>query len=521
LLGVDLSGSLDPHQALRRLEGLSGRVLLESAGPRGRFTLLAARPVSVLVADGAGAWITGAGEGPRTGSSFPDPFAGLEALLARYRPPAAEDGPSRRGGHEERTAGPPGQLGRPGGSAAGDAAPFRGAAIGFLAYEAGRHLERLPAPPPDDVGMPEAWFGVYESAVVWDRATGRCRAEAVVLPGRTEAETRSGLDDLVARIGGAGLASSASPTAPSPAPSATAALSPAATAATAPSPAATTDSAIASSLSRAEFVAGVERIRAYVRAGDLFQANLTRRLTASTRLTGVELYERLQRETPAEFAAYLDTGAGEIASASPELFLSLRDGRLVTSPIKGTAPRGRTREEDRSFARILSASAKDRAENVMIVDLLRNDLSRVSRPGSVRVPRLAELEMHPTVHHLVSTVTGTLSEGLGPVDALRAIFPGGSITGAPKIRAMEILAALEPVRRGVYTGAMGLLALDGRMDLSIAIRTAVLKDGRAHYGTGAGITLSSDAEAEWLETEDKARAFRNALAATWGGSLPG
>jgi para-aminobenzoate synthetase component 1 len=258
-------------------------------------------------------------------------------------------------------------------------------------------------------------------------------------------------------------------------------------------------------------MAGVERIRGYVRAGDLFQANLTRRISVPTGVPGVELYRKLLLESPAEFSAYLDTGRGEVASISPELFLSRRGARVRTCPIKGTAPRGPTPGEDTALAEALRASAKDRAENVMIVDLLRNDLSRVCRPGSIEVPRLAELETHPTVHHLVSSVTGVLEDGRGPVDLLRATFPGGSITGAPKIRAMEILSEMEAVRRGIYTGALGFISFSGAMDLSIAIRSAVLRDGVARYGTGAGITLASEPDAEWRETEDKALAFVRAV----------
>jgi para-aminobenzoate synthetase component 1 len=269
--------------------------------------------------------------------------------------------------------------------------------------------------------------------------------------------------------------------------------------------------AVTSSLTESEFMAGVERIREYIRAGDLFQANLTRRISCATPLTGADLYHRLLRESPAPFAAYLDCGEMEIASISPELFLSLRGRHILTSPIKGTAPRGTTLDDDQALRNGLAASEKNRAENIMIVDLLRNDLSRVSLPGTIAVPRLAEIETHPTVHHLVSTVTGTLAPDLRIVDLLRATFPGGSITGAPKIRAMEVLRELEPVRRGVYTGAIGIIGWGGDADLSIAIRTTTLRDGVAHYGTGGGVTLASTPAEEWAETEEKAKAFRLAL----------
>jgi para-aminobenzoate synthetase component I len=263
-------------------------------------------------------------------------------------------------------------------------------------------------------------------------------------------------------------------------------------------------------MGRAGFEARVERIQEYIRAGDLFQANLTHRISRPTALDGVALLARLRGESPAPYVAYLDTGEGEVVSISPESFLSLRGTTVETRPIKGTARRGDSAAEDARLAASLEGSAKDRAENVMIVDLLRNDLSRVCGEGTVTVPELLRLETHPTVHHLVSAVRGELRPGSGVIDLLRATFPGGSITGAPKIRAMEILRQLESVRRGVYTGALGMLTFEGDAELSVAIRTAVLRDGVARYGTGGGITLASDPEAEWQETLDKAAAFLRA-----------
>ncbi|MSR22492.1 MAG: aminodeoxychorismate synthase component I [Gemmatimonadetes bacterium] len=463
LAAVELPHAPSPTEALGRLEGLPGRVLLHSAGPRGRYSFLAAVPRAVLVTR-AGETRVLEGDGARAGPIISDPFTGLEQLLARF-----------------------GSTPSPG------VGPFSGGMVGFLSYECGRYLERLPAPPPDDLGMPEAWFGVYDCAVVWDRVSGRCIATGA---DRGDGKGMDRLQAICARLHEEGKTAVSTGAGTPPAGTASGGRVP-----------------LTSALSRSEFLTRVERIRAYVRAGDLFQANLTRRIDAPTQISGEELYRRLLAESPAEFSAYLDTGEGEVASISPELFLSVRDGKVRTGPIKGTAPRGKNEEEDRALSAALAASAKDRAENVMIVDLLRNDFSRVCRAGSIRVPRLAELETLPTVHHLVSSVTGVLEPAAGAVDLLRATFPGGSITGAPKIRAMEILSELEPVRRGVYTGALGILSFDGSMDLSVAIRTAVVRDGRASYGTGAGITLPSDAEAEWQETEEKALAFVRAIGA--------
>jgi para-aminobenzoate synthetase component 1 len=276
-----------------------------------------------------------------------------------------------------------------------------------------------------------------------------------------------------------------------------------------------------SGLSRAAYEAGVEAVRASIADGDIYQANLTRRLEASFRGDPWPLYRRLRTGDPALFAAYLDLGASPltgarraIVSASPEPFLSVSgDGHVATNPIKGTRPRGRDREDDRRLARELLASEKDRAENVMIVDVLRNDLGRVCRPGSVRVPRLCRLERTAAVQHLVSTVTGRLSAGRDAFDLLAASFPGGSITGAPKIRAMELLETLEPVRRGPYTGIAGWLGPDGAMATSILIRTFVADGERLTLHVGGGITWRSEPAAEWDETVAKARGPLTAIGA--------
>ena len=251
----------------------------------------------------------------------------------------------------------------------------------------------------------------------------------------------------------------------------------------------------------------------YILVVDIFQANLSQRFQADLPpgLDAWGLYRRLRARNPAPFAAYLDTGAVQIASASPERFLELRGRQVETRPIKGTRPRGATPAEDLALGQELLASAKDRAENVMIVDLLRNDLSRVCRDHTVLTPEICVLESFATVHHLVSTVTGELRPGLDAVDLLRATFPGGSITGAPKIRAMEIIAELEPTARGPYCGAIGWMGADGWMDTSITIRTFAIKDGRVAFQAGGGIVADSDPAAEYEETLAKARALLESL----------
>jgi para-aminobenzoate synthetase component 1 len=262
------------------------------------------------------------------------------------------------------------------------------------------------------------------------------------------------------------------------------------------------------------YLDAVTRVRDYIVAGDIFQANLSQRFQAPLTEPAFDLYARLRRGNPAAFAAYLDFGDVRVMSASPERFLRLdANGRHVeTRPIKGTRPRGLGPMHDAALGRALSESDKDRAENVMIVDLLRNDLSRVCRPGTVRVPELFALEQHPTVHHLVSTVVGELDPAADAIDLLRAAFPGGSITGAPKVRAMEIIAELEPSQRGVYCGSIGYLSTTGAMDTNIVIRTYLALRGRVYFQAGGGIVADSDPELEYRETLDKARALIGALA---------
>jgi para-aminobenzoate synthetase component 1 len=266
-------------------------------------------------------------------------------------------------------------------------------------------------------------------------------------------------------------------------------------------------------IDRQTFEKMVARTVEYIYAGDIYQANISQRFRVALPegYDCLALYARLRRDNPAPFAAYLRFGEVGVVSASPERFLQLQDGKVETRPIKGTRPRGRTPVEDRILAEALAASPKDRAENLMIVDLLRNDLSRVCRPHSVQVPSLFAVESFATVHHLVSTVTGTLAESRNAVDLLRATFPGGSITGAPKIRAMEIIAELERNRRGPYCGSIGYIGFDGAMDTSIVIRTIICAGGIASFQAGGGIVADSEPAAEYQETLDKARALIAAL----------
>ena len=269
---------------------------------------------------------------------------------------------------------------------------------------------------------------------------------------------------------------------------------------------------VRSNFTREGYLHAVARVIEYVYAGDIFQANLSQRLQAPLVGTPFDLYHRLRNRNPAPFSAYLDFGDLVVASSSPERFLRVHPGGGVeTRPIKGTRPRGLSPEHDAALARALVESDKDRAENVMIVDLLRNDLSRVCRAGTVRVPELFAVEHYATVHHLVSTVVGELAPEHDAVDLLRAAFPGGSITGAPKVRAMQIIAELEPTQRAAYCGTIGYLSLSGAVDTSIVIRTCLVLGSDVYFQVGGGIVADSDPELEYRETLDKARGLIAAL----------
>jgi para-aminobenzoate synthetase component 1 len=444
-----------PMDAAERFRDLPGLTLLESARPgrNGRWSLLTADPIAVLTVGAEGA----------------DPFADARALLGRLAGAEADavvDEGVRRA----------------------DLPPFIGGLTGYLGYDLGRRLELLPSLASADQPLPELRLALHDWAIGWDRRTGQAWLGGRALDGDT-----AKLDRRLDRIRELTV-----------------------------SPLVWSSSAGASSSATIEFTSGtthaewvrrVEAVREAIARGEIYQANLTRRLEAPFDGDPWPVFRRLRTGDPALFAGYLDlgpdprTGAPRaLLSASPEPFLGVDDhGNVATDPIKGTRPRGRTREEDRELARELLASRKDHAENVMIVDVLRNDLGRVCVPGTVRVPRLLRLERTAAVQHLVTTVTGRLAPGKDAFDLLAASFPGGSITGAPKIRAMEVIERLEPVRRGPYCGTMAWLGPDGRMGSSILIRTLVADGARLTLHVGGGITYRSDPDAEWDETVAKAR----------------
>jgi para-aminobenzoate synthetase component 1 len=450
---------LDPLAAFVAVKDLPQPVLLDSAraDPRlGRWSYVAADPFLTLSSKDGRIVL---GERGFTG----DPFAVLQRALAHYR--------------LEHDPGLP--------------VPFQTGAIGYLGYDLCHHLERLPHPALDDLAFPDLALGLYDTVLAFDLLERRAW---VLSSGWPETTPRAAMHRRKARLDRfAALLDGASPPAEPAGPAAGA--------------------EIRSNFTRAAYEAAVQRVVDYILAGDIFQANLSQRFTAALPdgLGPFDLYLGLRRRNPAPFAAFLDFGEVAIASASPERFLELRGRQVETRPIKGTRPRGPTPEADERLGRELLESEKDRAENVMIVDLLRNDLSRVCADHTVLTPEICVLESFATVHHLVSTVTGGLKEGLDAVDLLRATFPGGSITGAPKIRAMEIIAELEPTRRGPYCGAVGWLGFDGWMDTSITIRTYAIKGRQVAFQAGGGIVADSDPAAEYDETLAKAKALLEVL----------
>jgi para-aminobenzoate synthetase component 1 len=387
--------------------------------------------------------------------------------------------------------------------------PFQAGLAGYLGYELGQVLERLPAPRYDDLYVPHAHLGLYDWVLAWDHRQARAWLISTGVPERGSSRAsraRSRLAGVLERLAAPG------PSELGPRISRTPVHEPA------PSwpldlPASPPGSGpVRSTFARGAYLEAVERVREYIMAGDIFQANLSQRLQAVCDVHPWILYRRLRLTSPAPFSAYLELDDVAVASASPERFLLLNADRQVeTRPIKGTRPRGDTPERDAALAHELRSSEKDRAENLMIVDLLRNDLSRVCRPGTVQATELFALEHYSAVQHLVSTVVGELGDRAGAVDLLAAAFPGGSVTGAPKIRAMEIIAELEPTTRGVYSGSIGYLGLNGAMDTSIAIRTCVVTGNTVYFPVGGGIVADSDPEAEYQETLEKARGMVQGL----------
>jgi len=397
-----------------------------------------------------------------------DPFADLRAKLTMHPPvPAPELG------------------------------AFWGGAVGFFAYDAVRHIERIGTPPPRGIAAPDALFLLTGCVVIVDNLRAQARVVApVTAPDPTdEGACRAAWDGAQAEIDATLAQLRGGPVLPP------LELDPEA-------PPATGES----TYGRDRFLADVARIKEHILAGDVFQALLARRIRLPRDFSGTALYRAIRALNPSPYMYHLVLDDLEIVGSSPELLVRVADGRVVVRPIAGTRPRGRTPDEDEAMAAELLADEKERAEHIMLVDLGRNDVGRVARFGSVRVTDLMTVERYSHVHHLVSQVEGTLRDDGSALETFRAVFPAGTMTGAPKVRAMQVIDALEPERRGPYAGALGYVAWgDRRMDLAITIRTCVLAGEEASVQAGAGIVADSDPEREWAETENKARAMLTAI----------
>ena len=458
----ELEPAPDPRDVFLRLAHLPHCVFFDSAlrdPTLGRYSFIAADPFEVFSAapDDASAWNK------------------IEERLGRYSAPVLPDLP-----------------------------PFQGGLAGLFSYELSRSLERLLRPRFDEFEIPGVSVGLYDVVIAFDHATERAW---IISQGFPEHDLNSRHARAKRRAEGVRrcLESSHGQRVPP------AQKQNVATAEVAPQYPVGRVPGLISNLSRDDYLRTVERAIEYVCAGDVFQVNLAQRLLCRARDDAISLYLRLRERNSATFAAYFDAGDFQIASASPERFLNVRDGLVETRPIKGTRPRSDSPVADEQIAAELLASEKDRAENIMIVDLLRNDLSKCCQPDSVRVRELCRLERYAAVQHLVSVVEGRLLDSHGPLDLLEAAFPGGSVTGAPKVRAMQIIAELEPTARGAYCGALGYIGFDRSMDTSILIRTITAAGGYWQFPVGGGIVAQSDPQREYEETWQKAEGLLWAL----------
>jgi para-aminobenzoate synthetase component I len=460
-----------PESLVESLSGEAGIVLLRTSqfdSPSARYSFVTANPFIIFRSFGSRCEITSfQAPNARRQTQFGNPWHLLGALMARYELLDEIDSPFPLGG-----------------------------AFGCWGYDLKNFTEpKLPRRAVNDLDLPDCHVGFYDSLVVFDHQLGKAviistgldadgsRSEMRAVAQADFWRTRLCRDAAVVSQKNRPVELGARTVAPP-----------------------------LSNLSRAEFIARVRQAQRYIRSGDIYQVNLSQRLTATPPFSGWELFQRLSTVSPAPFSAYFDCHDFEIASSSPEQFLRLSGSHIMTRPIKGTRPRGADPTRDAQLAYELQTSTKELAELVMITDLLRNDLGRICEYGSVQVPELARLEKFAQVQHLVSTVEGRLRPDVTHFGALASCFPGGSITGAPKFRAMEIIDELEPVSRGPYCGCLGCLGFNRESQLNITIRTAICKDGLAHFNVGAGIVADSNAEAEYAETLAKAAGFLTALA---------
>jgi len=461
----EIAGTASPEALVEQLRGEPGIVLLRSQlfdSPQARYSFVAANPFLTFRSFGSRCELRSA---VRSQLLFGNPWHVLEDLMARYEVLDDVDFPFPLGG-----------------------------CFGYWGYDLKNFVEpRLPRRAANDLELPDCHVGFYDSLVAFDHRLGKCWVVSTGLEedgSRSESRAREQSEFWRTLLRDAEQPSKTEAARVSRF---------------------THHALISSSLSRSEFLRRVERVQAYIRSGDVYQVNLSQRVATPWRDSAWRLFQKLSEVSPAPFSAYLDAGEFQVVSSSPELFLRLSGTHIQTRPIKGTRPRSADPTRDAQLGFELQTSAKELAELVMITDLLRNDLGKVCEFGSVQAPELFRLERYPQVQHLVSTVEGRLRPEVTHFSAFASCFPGGSITGAPKIRAMEIIDELEPVARGPYTGALGYLGFNRESQLSILIRTAVCTGGMAYFHVGAGIVADSTAAAEYDETMSKARGFFDAL----------
>lgn len=360
--------------------------------------------------------------------------------------------------------------------------PFLGGAMGYFGYDLGRAIEKIPVLSENDIDLPDLKVGIYPWALIIDHK----QKKSMLVGDKNDLRTRREWNDLIRFITDKGPLKRRQKF--------------------------KVMSEVSSNMSEADYATSFAKIKSYIQEGDCYQVNLAQRFHAMVEGAPWEAYQMLRTINPSPFSAYLNYEDFQILSNSPERFLSVHDQVVETKPIKGTRPRSKNNAEDNALMKELLNSKKDQAENVMIVDLLRNDISKNCALGSVKVPKLFNIESYPNVHHMVSTITGKLRDNRSAIDLLRGSFPGGSITGAPKLRSMEIIEELEPHRRGIYCGSIGYISNDGNMDTNIAIRTILHKNNKMYFYAGGGIVYDSDVKAEYQETFDKAAAMMRVLA---------
>ena len=440
----------DSAQLFERLRHQPWAIWLDSGQPNGqygRYDILVADPfITITSSETCSAQVPNAiteiRQDGKVSLSAEDPFVILNRLLAPFQ-------------------------------AAQTSLPFSGGALGYFGYDLGRKVEAALSHPIDQATLPDMMVGIYDWAVVIDhREKTACLVSHGFHPG-----THNQWTELCALFDGPAVDVSSYFALTSP---------------------------ILSNMDFEKYAQAFRQVKHYITEGDCYQVNLAQRFSAQANGDGWLAYLKLRQISPAPFMAYMNFGAMQVLSGSPERFLQVVANRVETRPIKGTRPRSEDAVQDQQYAAALQASVKDKAENLMIVDLLRNDISKNCKTGSVKADKLFQLQSFANVHHLVSFVSGVLQAGKTAIDLLRGCFPGGSITGAPKLRAMQIIDELEPNRRGVYCGAIGYIGFDGNMDTNIAIRTAVYANGEISFYAGGGIVADSVLDKEYAETLDKA-----------------